>query len=291
MLKIRFISVNSFILFGCKIPVILATPYSSTTPFTSRFVVLDFVFLNSETFPFSLVTVVLNGSGKFLSSKLKIPFVIFTGPTLIFVLEGVSFLFVIIFSSFWTTFSSSFVGFSFSFTKSFLAKTTEIFGLFKFAFSILNPAFEFEIFLISKSKFLANIFVLSLVFKNSRLGSRSLIEFINKASFLFVKLLTLSWISFPCNSILFVLSLIFIDDFNSFISFIEILSLSSKNELTARFIFEVCKFIFDFSSLKSKLVVFKTKEFISKIFSLNDNLSRFIFAFLAIRDNLLLLLI
>ena len=33
LLKIRFISVNSFILLGCKIPVILATPYSSTTPF------------------------------------------------------------------------------------------------------------------------------------------------------------------------------------------------------------------------------------------------------------------
>jgi hypothetical protein len=65
--------------------VIFATPYLSTIPSTFKSVVPDFVFLNSDIFPFNFVTVVLKGIGRFLSSKEKTALFILIGPISIFV--------------------------------------------------------------------------------------------------------------------------------------------------------------------------------------------------------------
>ena len=81
-------------LFGSTIPVIFATPYLSTTPSTFRFVLLDLLLFTSDIFPFNFETVVLNGSGRFLSSNVNEALFMFTGPIFSFVLDELSLLFV-----------------------------------------------------------------------------------------------------------------------------------------------------------------------------------------------------
>ena len=120
----------------------------STIPFTFNFDVEATVVLSLETFPFNLLIVVLNGSGKFLSSNERTASFIVIGP--IFNLAASSFFFATV----------SFV----SDLDVFFSKITEIFGFNIVVVKTFNPLSLLEIPVTLTSIFFAIIFVLSFLF-------------------------------------------------------------------------------------------------------------------------------